>query len=481
MTNKKIVLWKSDVKQILNVITLTLAFAIGLFSLLNINNIINQDFLSFSNLFKITDSQSQSRNFVVIYNFVILLFTALGSLLWNYRNISKLQIKLSKYLAFYISYVGISAVSFVLLNFFPYTAEKTPVNLLIASAPFLVLMLVNTIAESIATNIYKKAYPNYKLYLTNFVLATVFKWVLVGTLSFALFAFISINDTDLLFSNQNPFYVWMKQNVLTHSQSSVLITVAFSFVLVAYVFTSAGQLLISKQRNKLLNFSKSILSYMLVVLASFSAWMIINAFTMNQNDGILVNRVPAHLFWMLALLIDVLVLGAYTYVSTSKIIHSFNQTTKGFVLVFTLVLTTSILLTFKMFDRDKFNNFILVLLAALSALYTLVIWQLFVKQNSSVSNIIAYLILTCLAFASVLEGLNAKLLTSDPQNDVLNNGSLLFKVADLFIISAVSFGTLSLLHRALCWTKAIVRIFIYKRREKKTPKRKRAKWLKFLF
>ncbi|MFV8473495.1 MSC_0624 family F1-like ATPase-associated membrane protein [Mycoplasma sp. 31_09] len=417
-------------------------------------------FLPIENFLDISQPSFQGRNFVIIYNFIILLVPLILAPFWLARNGSKQPISFVKYLPWSILYLAIIIASFTILYAYPITENTNISHLLISTIPFTVLMLVNFAFEIYHLFYCIKVYTGIKKYIRNFIITNTAKFILLIAGWLLLANFINGNTPETLFTVKNNLKEGFRILFYNYTVWGVIAIIAIVACFICYWgFKVANLFVLENSQIQAKALSKQALNFNFYALALFAIWMFANIFIVNINDGPLMDRKPVHILWISTLVITFLLLIPIYFLLKWKPLSNLNKTAKGFILIILSIVYLFALLIIRMLNADKFNNYMVVLIIVISYFALLFIYKLAGNTLSYITRYTLVLIFASLTIAVFFTVLSA--LLNQGSNNLTASIPFEFTLVDIFIIIPIIACLLQVIIQLSIWAKATYIVYKY--------------------
>ncbi|MFV8476416.1 MSC_0624 family F1-like ATPase-associated membrane protein [Mycoplasma sp. BRA290] len=442
-----------------------------LFSLFSLSNLLGwnpsktglnvyKPFLPIENFLDISQPNFQGRNFVIIYNFIVLMVPLILAPFWLARNASKQPLSFSKYLPWAFGYLIIMLASFGLLIALPITEDSSMILLLIKTIPFTVLMLLNLGFEIYHLTYCTKVYTGTKKYIRNFLISNIAKLIILIAGWILLAFFLIGNSPETLFTDKNNLKEGFRTLFYNYTAAGVIAIIAIVLTFMFYWgFKIANLFELEPNNAQAKALSKQALNFNFYVLALFTLWMFINIFIININDGPLMNRKPAHILWALTLVISLVLLVPIYFLLKWKPLNNLSKTAKGFILVILSIIYLSALLIIRMLNADKFNNYMVVWILVISYFALLLVYKLAGNNLSYITRYTLVLIFASLSIAIFFSVLAALLNQGD--NNLTASIPFKFTLVDIFIIIPIIACLLQVIIQIGIWAKATYVVYKY--------------------
>ncbi|SJZ43458.1 MSC_0624 family F1-like ATPase-associated membrane protein [Mycoplasmopsis verecunda] len=415
-------------------------------------------FMPIDKFLDVSTPDLQGHNFIVIYNFVILLVPMILSVFWMYRNSTKTTLSFAKYLPWTISYLGISILSVILLFNNQITEENSINRILINTIPFTLLMLINIGFDIYYLLYVRKVYSITQTYTWNFIIANISKILLLISGCVLLLVFILGNTAESLFTSANLLKVWFRDLFVNNILIAILLLIVWSTLFTLYLVCKIANLFIlNKDKKDVKALSKQYFSFSFWVLLIFTLWMFINVFMMKLNDGPLLDRKPAHVLWATTLVIAFVLLIPIYFILKNPTIKNFNKATRGFGLIIISMIYLISLLVIRMLNVDKFNNYMVVMIIVFSLLSLMILWRLLNYKVSYISRYTLIVMLSSLTIAIFFAVLDAQLQSAG--NNLTASIPFKFTLVDTFIIIPAVACLLQIIYQGYIWTRATYIIY----------------------
>ncbi|MHA0272467.1 MSC_0624 family F1-like ATPase-associated membrane protein [Mycoplasma sp. 48589B] len=421
-------------------------------------------FLPIEKFLDISQPSYQGRNFVIIYNFIVLLIPLILAPYWLVRNASKQPISYLKYLPWTICYIAITISSFALLYFRPITEDTNITILLLHSIPFIMLMLLNLAYDIYYAFYCKKVYTGIKKYIINLVISSVAKIAILIAGITLLANFLIGNTAETLFTNKNDLREGFR--VLFYNRSSLGVLVIISIIIGFLLYWApkiANLYVLEHNLSQIKTLAKQTLKFNVYVLMLFTSWMFINIFIININDGPLMDRKPAHVLWATTLVVSLGLLIPIYFLLKWKPLAQLNKTTKGFILIIISIIYLATLLVIRMLNADKFNNYMVVWIIVISYFGLLLTYKLAGNNLSYITRYTLSIILASLSIA-VFFGVLGTLLNQG-NNNLTASIPFKFTLVDIFIIIPIIACLLQVIIQLIIWAKATYVVYKYNKKQ----------------
>ncbi|QNM93344.1 hypothetical protein H9M94_01790 [Mycoplasma sp. Pen4] len=442
-----------NIKVFINFISLTVMLLLVLF---NMESIIGASDLGYAKIFDTTTISLQGQNFVVIYNFIILILPIVFSSYFAYRNLNRYQQNQAWSTLWYVGYLAIVATStYLLLS----TQTLTPISLVYKTIPFLVLVLWNVLYDVKYLIFFRKINSNSRKFSRDLIISDLAKLILLIGSYIVLILFVNNIDTNDLFNNNNNNNMNNVKHFFEENTAlSIFLLIIALTLLIIYAYGRISMLtLIPNRKDYLKTLFNNAKTFNIVSLSIFMAWMFINMFLIQTKDGILNYREPAHIYWALSFVGFALVIVVYGFINRLKNVKKINNSTKSLTLIVSILFILVTTLILRIPNVDKFNNYMLIMGTVLSIMIISVIWKLQVNKYNVFSNITMVVVYSMLIASIYFEVFDAYL--TQTNNYHLQAFPFTFKFSDIFLILAVVTTVLNLSYIFIKWLLETVIVY----------------------
>ncbi|MFV8419076.1 MSC_0624 family F1-like ATPase-associated membrane protein [Mycoplasma sp. 005V] len=454
-----------------NIIGYVLLGVLLLFSLFSLSSLLGwnpsktglnvyKPFLPIENFLDISQPSFQGRNFVIIYNFIVLMVPLILAPFWLARNVGKQPVSFAKYSPWSVGYFVIMIAAFGLLVGLPITEDSSMTVLLINTIPFTALMLLNLGFEIYHLIYCTKVYTGTKKYIRNFLVSNLAKIALLIT-GWALLAYFLVgNSPETLFTDKNNLKEGFRTLFYDYTAAGVIAIIAIAITFLLYWGPKIANLFVLEPSyTDFKTLSKQTLNFNFYLLALFTVWMFINIFIININDGPLMNRTPAHILWAVTLVIALVLLVPIYFLLKWKPLNNLSKTAKGFILIILSIVYLSALLIIRMLNADKFNNYMVVWILVISYFALLFVYKLAGNNLSYITRYTLTLIFASLSIAIFFSVLAA--LLNQGNNNLTASIPFKFTLVDIFIIIPIIACLIQVIIQIGIWAKATYVVYKY--------------------
>ncbi|QGZ97919.1 hypothetical protein GE118_03865 [Mycoplasma sp. NEAQ87857] len=405
-----------------------------------------ESFLGYRHLFDTLGDVWQGRNFVVIFNIVIVVITFISALFWNYHNMNKNIYSLLWYLPWYLGYLLVGIGSVVWLFFINYDLT-TKANIIIFSSLFFVaVVLINFIFFVVSWIRTYKSNPtsNKNEFLT--LALFIYKFVLLALAIVFLDTFTGdLVISDIFKETENSTYTYLKND-----DNGYLIVKVISLIgIIGLIFLSGIKFFLNPNKTKVKLLKESNL-FSLLTVVSLTIWMIVNIFKVNVNDGIIDQTKPRHYIYITLLVLYLVMNVLYALQNKIKIFAKLKNNINSFIFYTLILIYTSVAFGIRVssININDFVRYTILLITILSMLITYVIYHLRNKNNNLLNNFYITLIWIVAALVVIIQ-------TIEPQIRANANNSIatiptVINLSDILLAIII---TISLLLNAIQITK----------------------------